>query len=245
MPRRAWSQCRLRHAWQCRPRLAQWSDSCRCDCVTRPPPAEEPLHGGPAPSPLASRGVSYRPPRWAGCAPGRQRRGGPSGWSLFTAQVQACDGQPHRRARCPRKVLPVACSLTHTPLAAAPADLPARCCGATVPATWRRGRGWWWWRRRTAWRGRGCSAGDGPQARHGPHVRHRRRPPCQRGGAQGGLPHQVRCVGSGAAGAAVGHTHDLCLPLPSLRDAGNKYDVSIVDLWSNHAPWPVNQLPKS
>ena len=28
-------------------------------------------------------------------------------------------------------------------------------------------------------------------------------------------------------------------------DAGNKYDVSIVDLWSNHAPWPVNQLPKS
>jgi 1,2-diacylglycerol 3-beta-galactosyltransferase len=36
-----------------------------------------------------------------------------------------------------------------------------------------------------------------------------------------------------------------CWSPPPMRNAGNKYDVSIVDLWSNHAPWPVNQLPKS
>jgi len=30
-----------------------------------------------------------------------------------------------------------------------------------------------------------------------------------------------------------------------VRTTGDKFNVSVVDLWSNHAPWPVNQLPKS
>jgi hypothetical protein len=29
------------------------------------------------------------------------------------------------------------------------------------------------------------------------------------------------------------------------RGAGNGYDVSIVDLWSHHSPYPTNKLPKS
>ena len=72
-------------------------------------------------------------------------------------------------------------------------------------------------RRRRGGRGGGRSKAQRPQARHDSHVRHRRRPPRQRRGAQGRLPHRVRCARRGCDDAALAAAQALADAAPLSR----------------------------